>query len=591
MSQLDKTKKSIGVDAIDEKLKKEMFKKFQDAGGQVIQEKEGGKTVVQSKSKQPLSREKSSSKKDPKTNPKTKATEEGNDKDNSINKTKNSSSIEAEMGSFFNKILIKFKCWANNVTAFNNNALLPQFMSELNLEFRQAIIELKIANNDLLSNPEISPKLTKTLDKINPIYVELIARSGKIFDNSEINNLFESYNNNPSLPVNLNNAYPFIYSLFKKLYYLYPYQATYKKAITAAYENMQKLEGKPAVIYTTKKKKILNESSLIFDKYFEKLYLVILRKENKNIPLNSIFMENLLEINDEDRPGKRKIGEDLPPNIEDKPKEEVVEEKVEETKEKEPEVIVEAEEIQLGRKLMFDLSLESLRKKHDQKNEYSDIPDSDKCYLSYMYFKEFDYEYSVVMTTKKINIQTINVNGNKFDHRQNLLGIYETSRNSVDQFKQYLESFREYLKVKNNPGNNYIEHSKKLTSLEQKRSVQSRNCRTTIKEFAEKTTAALKILIDDINGDNAIVANANETLSFDSVEARKKLNKKEIKQCILESYSYIMTLLNRLEEGIGDLYGGIVELTPEQMHRIYGKNIPKPIEAEEQDSNLSEITE
>lgn len=601
MGQLDKTKKAIGVDAIDEKARQDMFKKFQDAGGQVIRDKEEEDNSSSSSSRPsraPLNRGGGGGRSSSSGSRGSRSKSTSNTQGNSAALTKSGAAIkEPDIGSFLNRMIIKFKCWANNITPFNQPNLLPQFMSELNLELRSAIMDFKIVSSELLANPALSPKIAKNLDKVSPIYIELIARAGKVFDSVEINELFMNYNAKPSDPIPLNSVSPQLYSIFKKLYYLYPFQATYKKAVTAAYDNLQRLEGKPALIYTTKRKKILSEISLVFDKYFEKIYLTIIRNENKNIPMISLYMESLLEITDEDRPGKRKAGEDLPINPPPEPEEEPEEEEVKEETKEEPEEEL-SPELKLGKKIMFDTSIETLRKKHDPKNELSDFPDSDKCFLSYLYFKEFDYEYSVVMTTKKILIQTINRNGVKMDHRQNLLSVYELSRNCVDQFKIYIETFREHMKAKSNPGSNYIEYSKKLTSLEAKRGQQSRNCRGAIREFAEKASESLHILIQDMQGERAIVGNLDEIMAFDSVEARKKLNKKPIKQCISESYGFILALTARLEDGVGDLYGGILELTPEQMNKAYGKMINPADEQEEappptasEEKQISEIEE
>lgn len=40
MAEFDKTKRSIGVNNLDDKARKEMFNKFQSAGGKVINEKD-----------------------------------------------------------------------------------------------------------------------------------------------------------------------------------------------------------------------------------------------------------------------------------------------------------------------------------------------------------------------------------------------------------------------------------------------------------------------------------------------------------------------------------------------------------------------
>lgn len=566
-TNLDRTKKAIGVEGIDNKDRHEMFKKFQSAGGKIIKEVDDPTN--------PKNKDKSSGKDSGKNDSKGKVDfmkESANAKKKDTQVTYALS--DSEMGNFLNRLIIKFKCWAGNITPFGSSVLLPKFLSEINLELRAALMEFRIVSNELLSNPEYSPKIVKTLDKMNPIFVEIIGRAGKIFDSVELAEILDDYSSNPDAHVPVKRAAPPIYSLFRKLYYLYPFQATFKKAVVIAYETLQVLEKRPALIYSAKKKKAVSEISTVFEKIFDKLYLAVIRNEAKNIPMVSLYMENILNIMDSERLGKRKAGEDLPPAPGEAQSEENEEESEEQTEENSETAQEMSPELSLGFKLMAETPVEALRKKHDPRNELAEFPDADKCLLTYLFFKEFDHEYSIVMTTKKIIIQSTTVNGNKVDNKAKLLGIYELSRNCMDQFKIYVDQAKEYFKAKLNPGSNYIEHSKKLTQLEQKRGQQSRNARATIREYIEKATDAFELLLTDMRGERQIVGNMDEILTFDSVDSKKKMNRKAVKQCIMEAYSYSLAFYTRLSEGPhGDLFGGVIELTPEQMQNIYGRAV------------------
>ncbi len=565
MGKLDKTKKAIGVDKIDDKNRKEMFEKFQSAGGKIIKDEEEEQKPSTSRPKPNI-----------KIRPATKISQKGYSSEKGSRGASstgefqqadiNDSAINKEMGNFLNRLIIKFKCWANKVTPFGSSSLNPTFLSELNLEFKAALMEFRLAANELLGNPELSPKLVKSLDKISPLYVELIGRAGKVYDATELNELLEDYNAIPENPVPIKKIQAPLYSIFTKLYYLYPFQSKYKQAISAAYDTLQRLENKPAMIYNTKKKNSLAAVSIVFDRFFEKLYLAVIRNENKNIPMISLYMENLLNIQEQEKPGTRKAGEDLPVNAGGQVSKE---EKKEEAKvEKKPEEL--DPDLDLGLQMLREATIEILRKKHDPRNELVEFPDADKCFLAYLYYREFDYEYSIVLTTKRINIQPTTINGNKIDHKAKLLSVYELSRNCMDQFKIYLETFKEYLKLKSSPSSNYIEQSKKLSQLELRRGQHSRNARASIKDYIEKAYQVLDTLMEDVKGPKQIVTNSEEILTFDSVEAKKKLHRKPIKDCIHSAYCYAYALLYRLSEPNGDLFGGVLELTPEQMQSIYG---------------------
>ncbi|MDF3820089.1 hypothetical protein P3G55_09275 [Leptospira sp. 96542] len=594
MSEFDNTKRAIGVGKLDDSARKDMFNKFVSAGGEVVKEKTPPKED-ESKKNRP----------EPKVRQGTVSRGGGNDanararsgsgsRQNKNDATPSKSQLdskaqyEKEISSFSARFAIKLKCWLARVTPFGSSDLTPKFMHDFSIRAKQALIELQYSGNELLANKQYSPQLSKALDKINPLLVELLAMGQKLYNGPELTDITEPILTAPESPVAIERVKSPIYSLFKRMYILYPYQETLKKAFLQAYDELQKLEGKPALIYANKKKRITSEIDTLFDGFLDKLYLVIIRAENKNIPLISRYMESLLDIKPEDRPGQRKVGENVPGGT-DPNAEEVKEDK----KEKEPE---EKEEVPLskeqayGLRLMDMYSVAKLRKKFDPRNEYANVPDTDKALLALFYFAEFDDEYSFVMTTKKIDIKPGQLNGVKVDYRQKMLDIYEGTRLITDQFKIYLDIMRELEKHKANPGANYIEASKKLTGIEQKRTGQSRTVRMAVKDFALKSRDALLVLIKDMKGKKEIVGNMDDVLTLDSVESRKRLNKKAVKQCIMESYCYVMALFDRLESG--DLYGGLVELTGDQLKESLGiEQTKEPSAAESEDlTNLPEET-
>ncbi len=89
-----------------------------------------------------------------------------------------------------------------------------------------------------------------------------------------------------------------------------------------------------------------------------------------------------------------------------------------------------------------------------------------------------------------------------------------------------------------------------------------------------------------MKGKKEIVGNMNDILSLDAMEARKRLNKKAVKQCIMEAYCYVMALYDRIDTG--DLYGGLVELTPEQMKSSYGIDVTPETTSENNEEEGSE---
>ncbi|AJR13827.1 hypothetical protein RBB68_12000 [Leptospira interrogans] len=577
MAEFDKTKRSIGVNNLDDKARKEMFNKFQSAGGKVVSEKDPKKEESAS-GRQPNIRQGQRSQAGGKG---TGSTRSGasSARGGSVSKgpnPKDRKAIEDEMGNFINRLSVRLKCWMGRVTGFSSSDLLPSFLSEFNLSGKKSLLELNFVGNDILGNPAYAGKIAKELDAQNPIYIELLGRMHKIYDNEEVNQIIEPHNAAPDLPVAISRVKDPLYSIFRKLYYVYPFQGSYVKAINLGYSALEKLEGKPTTIYNTKKKRALQEFDYLFGTLFEKFYLVVLRNENKNIPLLSNSMEAVLGILPEEKPGHRQQGEELDEISGGAVPEEnaPVEEKKEENN---PEDSL-SKELKYGLKLMRTLPLDQLRKKHDPRGEYEVIPSADKAFLTWLFFKEFDTEYSFVMTTKKIDIKPTIVNGAKVDYREKMIDHYETTRASIEQFRIYDQYYKELKNHLKNPGANYIEASKKTTALETKRSQQSRNVRVTVKEFVEKTAEILEKLIADMKSKKEIVTNMEDIITLDMMESKRRLNKKPIKQCIMESYCFAIAFAGRLENG--DLFGGVTELSPEEMEKEFGIKTEQPSSGE-----------
>ncbi len=591
MSNIDKTKKSIGLNKIEEKDRQEIFKKFIDAGGQVIKEDSNNKD--DQKSKQPTSKpSKTPIARDRKKSTIQRSPQRPINNPDTVQNDPSPRIYENQYSSFWSRFFLKLKAWSSKVTHFGDPILKPEFLSELNLELKESLLIFNMSSRDILGTPEVYQQVITELSKESSLYPELIIRGGKLLDYSELETLFEDYKINPNIEIPISKVYPSLYSLFRKLFFLYPYQNTYKKAMEKGFDLLEKYEKKPSAIYKAKKKQFKQNHFFIFEKAFDKIYLAVLRHENINIPLTSDYMNLFLEIKNDERIGSMKTFIFSEPEVVQPIEKDKNDPNSEETIEKEEVVEEESPILTLGKELLLTTPLEVLRKKHDQKKDYTDINIADKSFLTYIFFKEFDTEYSLVMTTKKININTTNVNGLKIDHRENLMSTYEMTRNCSEQFRIYIESLREYEKIKTTPLSNYIEQSKKMTQADQKKNIQSRSFRSSVKEYFSTVTSSLKIFIDDMETEKVIIGNSDDILSFDNVESKKKLNKKKIKDAITESYAFSFALLDKLS-GDGDLYGASLEETNEEMKANYGIEIlttgtEVPIETDEV-SKLSDL--
>jgi len=159
-------------------------------------------------------------------------------------------------------------------------------------------------------------------------------------------------------------------------------------------------------------------------------------------------------------------------------------------------------------KLMYRLDIINLRKKYDKKFIFENVGDANKTLITYLLFKEFDTEYSFILTTNKIK--------------------YEKNDALVDRILE--------------------ETKKKMEEVD-------RVSRGKVKIFMYNVATAMKELIKDFNDKQQYITNPQDILTFSSqVEGKMKLEGKKIFEAIVIIYYFTIAFTDRLSVG-GDLFG------------------------------------
>lgn len=586
--EYDKTRKSIQAQNLGKTDRKELMQKFQSAGGQVKAERSvrdqqqdaenaaggrggagGGRRGVgvgeEPKLPSQIAREKARAEAD---------------REGAVRRMREAE--EKEATSFFARFSIKFRCWTSGVTPFGADLVQPKVLSKFNLDAKRAIMECQILGNDLfMNNRKTAQTIIKELDQKNPLLVELIERASKLYDRGELSDLVSSYTPGSRIPVHLDSIRAPAFTLLRKLYYLKPFQETYLVAVDLAIDIQQREEKKQAALYATKKKKIRQEWKMLMNSIYPDLVLIAQRAEMKKAEPGTRLFDDMIGVLDSDRIGKRQSGEGLGQLAEDKAAKkdgdgneqadgEGGEEGAEEKAEAKP-PSQEDKELAYGYRIMRIFTIESLRKKHDSRGDFKTLNDPDKVLISYLYFLEFEEEYSFILTTPQIHLEPMYTGGVKHDYRQKMRDVYEESRLVEDSFKKYLHEGSEYNRIVGESVDpaRYVEHAKKVEILEARRGPSGREARIEIKEYMMKVNALLRALISDMRGPNKIVTNRDDVIQFQMErDKRKRLNGKPVKDCIMQAYCFTSALIDRLEGG--DLFGGVVELNAEEFEAAFG---------------------
>jgi len=574
--EFDDTRNAIGADKLESSERKAMLDKFKSAGGKVLSERE----LRESKRLENQQRAAKSS-----SSPSRSRYSGFSDTETGSSQKKETSQNSGSLTRF----ILKLKTFFDGTTPFSANAIKPAFMEYLGLDVKQAVVEFNLIGNDLfLINREIGKKIAQTLDQKNPVLIELFQKLHQLYDAKNFTRLLEFHQNNPNVPVPFHMVDEAVRNLYRKLYYVYPFQETIKKALNFAVDIYLKesRDENNNNLMEQKKKKFLKDVNEVFLRAFPKLFLLISRIDGvEYVPFSAAF-EKAIGINQDEKIGKRKqgdsttlatniheVGEDGEPGEagEDAAEEDATEDTVEEPVKEEPvSQITTTKEYQYGMKLMRQNPLPALRQKHDSHNKFFAINYNDRAFLSYLFFMEFDRELSFVLTTKKIKLAPDYAGGTKKDYKQILADTFNQSRAVIQAFENYVEARKNYISYeKPQTGANYIESSKRKEQAKTKMDLEGRNVRGLIRSYMDSVTKILATLITDMKGAKAIVENMEEPLQFDSeLEGSKRLNGQPVKQCILETYCYSLALLERLVNG--DLFGGILEMTDEEMITHFG---------------------
>lgn len=592
--EFDATRKAIGANDLDNAERKEMLDRFKSGGGQVLKEKSlqerqeearrsaneralggaprrggssapGGNRGPDTETKLPseLRREKEREEAD-------KAQRARLDYEKSIKKLKGPGA----------RFMIRLRCFLAGVTPFAGNQIKPSFVKFLNLELRQALVEFNLIGNDLfLQRPSIGKKIMQNLDQKNPLLMETLEYAHHMHKNE----YFSPFANaaQAGAPVPLESAAAAIKSIYRTLYILYPYQDSFRKAMGYALDvftpeaQAAKLSQESLQGMIVKQKRFFQNTKRVFQTAFPKLFHLVCLIDQTDYPPFSAFLEKAIQITPDQKLGNRKKGEGSSleaTETEQAAAGEVTTQANEEEK-KEESLPEDVKGYRYGVTLMKQRGPQELLARYDKSKRMLEKVDiNDRILLSYLHFLEFDFEYSFVLTTNKIQINVDYSGGVKSDYKKQMADLYNESRAIIRAYEKYEEMLQDYKKTKATKMSNYIEKSKLDEKAKGRSDMEARNTRGLIRAFMENVKKAMGILIEDMKGAKQIVGNMDEPVKFDAeFEKGKRLNGKSVKQCIMDAYCYSLAFVERISKG--DLFP-LTPMTDDEMQQAFGITSP-----------------
>ncbi len=550
MADLDKTKENIGISRLDEDTRKKMFEKFVDSGGEVVSEKKKRMerlTIDREKQKQYLRNFEESKKKIQKST--LPAQKKRQNQRLPVKK-----SAESRKVSVFDRLHLKILLRMNRIILFNSLYFHKKFLERFNNQYNPALIQVQMAYIEIiLRDPNMGRRIIERLDNMKPLYYELIDITGNMYDKITSDRIVEHYLDFPDVPKKASELKEPLMSLFRKLYLVRPYEMTIATAYSRAIDLYTRVDESSASEISSMKKNVKNGLNVIFQKLYPRLHLLFCHYNGILFDDQDSEIDRILDIKEEERPGKRVF------SMRHETDEEAAD--TEEPAEIPEETVSDIpDDVKKGLSLMYNLDMKQLRKEYDREGTFNLINDDDNVLVTFLLFSEFDREYSLILTSNKIKYSVKYGAQGKFDYRVRIQQIFDEMRKPVAALKKYAEEVAKFEKVRRQKplsSNQYIDYTKRLESMEKTMIQTGKIARMSVKSFMDIIAKECRRLIDDMEGTQEYITNPQDIINFEfNIEGEKKLNGKKVYQAIQLVYFYALALSYRLSEG-GDLTGSI----------------------------------
>ena len=473
-----------------------------------------------------------------------------------VNYKKNVPNISFVTSTPFDRFRIRMRLRLLGITGFSTVFFKNTFFQRFNDYFKPSLIEIQMIYFALFKKDiKTGNKIIRSLDKISPIYYELIEKAGNLYEPYIFDHVIEGYKNFPNVPKPLSELRESLTDLFRLLFILKPYENSILNSFEKSIDiSIAFNEGKKDK--SINKRELKNSLFIVFNKLYPSLHALFCHYQGSLFSESDKMIEEILSITKTEKPGnRRRMDDSTNSRVEKEPEEEQMSDT-----EKEADTLSVSDSVKEGLKLMYRLENKTLRELYEKKGEFEILEDTDKVLLAYMLFIEFEKEYSFILTTNKIKYNIDFSSDIKIDYMSKMQDLFNQLNKSQIAFKAYYDTCIENKKIiKQKPLSNdqYIAYSKRLDEIEKKRKLAGSKCRMAIKSFMDNVTNELSVLIEDMNGKQKYISNPQDILEFThEIEGSKKLKDKKIYEAVETVYNYASALSYRTGPE-GDLSGNL----------------------------------
>lgn len=571
--KLEEMRSKLGVSDLDEGSKKQIFQKFVDGGGKVVDlnKKKMEEQLVDTGRRAPRIRQGEISDRNY-----DRTGERGGDRSGRGGAAgKSATSIKQEMKSNpVNKMIERFSarlsCFFGGITNFSANQFKSKFIDILLEKYQNHLLEARMVMASVLSQGNmVSDEIKKRFmgDPTQPYY-ELMFRFYNIYKEST----FSQLNSLRDDPGQVQDMKDMMIEIYKPLYLMKPYGEFLKGAVEKALLYEKELRRMNSDLTYSNFRKVANCVDFIMHKLYPTMFALVDYYYKTDCKTKEVSFKDYLRINNEDMIGyfmdiwSKEM--ELEAKAEQRRSENERDEDGNLTNQENKDTMQNPsampETLRNGMSLMknyinFSLSLRRYREKKDLRSLFAI---RDKVFVLYAIIEFFDQEYSLLFSTNKVIFNVVLESGTRIDMKKELTDIYYTTNGLFEGVNEYLKVIREIRKVETDT---YIPSNEKSSRLNQssiQRSQISRLIRKDTKELFDKFSKGLLYVLNDYQSEKRLIQNPEEILEFNKkLDGERVIQGKKIIDAIREAYYLSYTIHFLLGEG--DL-GGNVVLVPEK---------------------------
>lgn len=544
MASIDDIKKRLELDKLDSITRKEMFNKFVEKGGKVIDDEDDKKKRSRfNRERQQyllkLQEERLKKYSGENTNEYTKYETDKKRDDKKSQKFYANEKIKRSFATYISGMLLGIFSLGGYFT--------KKFSYEMTEPLKKILQELKQAVEPLLSIKDSKKwEIVEVINLKNPFAYEILVRYDSLIDQNDLIEISSYFNiHNFALCPNIIKQ---LVTFFKKLVVLYPYWESAKSILWDAQLYYQDVT---AITPSVPKSKISKNIDRLFAFYFPRLFMILNYNQGYNYEFSYERAYNIASISNEEDIGsitkelnyKKKLYYEELAKEKERNLAELKKSLEQKELEKIPKYVIKGLEL-------IDKIIEEGVNKEENETILKLIEKNEKMFYFLIIFNEFDREYSFLLTTSQIKYDVKHISGTKIDIKDDLDNLYIKFNEIISLIKEYIKLTESQKEFEETESINKIFKDQELTKIETKRVQIFYEIRTRAIIFFKSFSNIMQTIIADYEGERMILKNGEDKLHFELLQEKKpKFENVKIITAIILSFSLSSAIHYYLTKG------------------------------------------